>query len=194
MDLAKVELIYSIESLDEDVFFNVVMFNNTHKYLIQNDEKFVQATPSAKKKFIKAVEDISYMGGTNIHGPLNRAYCINRKRSLDPAEVPIGEADPATDADCFDSGATTIFLLSDGSPGNSDDPIDQQPRDPNQPFKRARMCEPENLALHIRRMNIFRKTVVHTIDLTGGSSTLLARLAKEGRGVHIVPEALQKKD
>ncbi|MCA8914385.1 MAG: hypothetical protein KDB90_03150 [Planctomycetes bacterium] len=183
LDLAKVELIFTLKNLPQDYSFNIVTYGSTHSMLIQSRSEFVQATDTNKQTFIKKVEQLEVMGATNIHGALNRAFCINEKKSLDPADMMNGKADPASDLNCLLGGATTIFFLTDGSPNVSDEK--NPPDRVADPMARPRFTVTENIILEVRRLNLFRRAVIHTVGIGPHPRPLLEGLAKATGGQYI---------
>ncbi|MCB9893957.1 MAG: hypothetical protein H6839_05905 [Planctomycetes bacterium] len=183
LDLAKVELIFTLNHLPEDYSFNIVTYGSTHSMLIQSRNEFVQATEKNKQTFIKKVEQLAVMGATNIHGALNRAFCINEKKTLDPADMMNGKADPASDLNCLLSGATTIFFLTDGSPNVSDEK--NPPDRVADPTARARFTITENIIAEVRRLNLFRRAVIHTVGIGPHPKPLLQGLANATGGKYI---------
>lgn len=99
LDRARKELSITLEALDPDVKFNIVLFNDTLSIF---SKKPVKASKSAKKKaqdfFLKANAD----AGTNIFDSLNHALQFKSMGLVDRFEE--------------DLQLDTIFLLSDGVP------------------------------------------------------------------------------
>jgi hypothetical protein len=158
----------------------------------QGKDEFIKATDANKRSFIKKVEDLKFLELTNIHGALNRAYCINMRNSLDPSKVNKSQTNPAWDPECLKSGATTIFFLTDGFPTFSDDTSNQPPRRipagaPQPPPFRAdgRMVQPVNIVQDIRRLNTFRKVVINTVGIGPHHGPLMDALAKMSGGEYV---------
>jgi hypothetical protein len=192
LDLAKVELIHTLTHLPEDYYFNIVLYDTMHRMIDQGKDEFIKATDANKRSFIKKVEDLKFLELTNIHGALNRAYCINMRNSLDPSKVNKSQTNPAWDPECLKSGATTIFFLTDGFPTFSDDTSNQPPRRipagaPQPPPFRAdgRMVQPVNIVQDIRRLNTFRKVVINTVGIGPHHGPLMDALAKMSGGEYV---------
>lgn len=183
LDLAKVELIFTLRNLPEDYWFNIVTYGSTHSMIDQNKKELVQATQRNKDIFIKKVEELAVAGATNIHGALNRAFCVNEKKSLKPEDMIEGKADPASDINCLATGATTIFFLTDGSPNVSDERI--QPDRTADPMARARFTMADNIIAEARRLNMFRRAVIHTVGIGPHPKPLLQGLANATGGTYI---------
>ncbi len=181
MDLAKVELAHAIKHLHEDFFFNVVIYDTDHHLLLSSTKSLVKATESNKKKFIKKVNGLQPLALTNIHGALKRAFCIHMKGSID-----YKKKDPAWDPNCIQSGATTIFFLTDGSPTISDDTTNRgevgTPGGP--PVGNGRMCNPQMIYEDIMKFNVFRKCVIHTVGIGPHDGRLLDALSRSTGGVY----------
>jgi len=99
LDRARKELSITLEALDPDVQFNIILFNDTLSIF---SKKPVKASKSAKKKakafFLKADAD----AGTNIFDSLNHALQFKSMGLVDRFEE--------------DLQLDTVFLLSDGVP------------------------------------------------------------------------------
>ncbi len=191
LDLAKVELIHTLTHLPEDYLFNIVIYHTPHMMIDGGTNEFVPATEANKKKFIKRVEALNYAELTNIHGALNRAFCINSRKSLDPMKIDKRGNNPAWDPECLKSGATTIFFLTDGSPTISDDTTNAPPRrvpagTQPPPFRgNGRMIDPNNIVQDVLRLNTFRKVVINTIGIGPHHRSLMRRLAEMSGGQYV---------
>ncbi|MCA8918187.1 MAG: hypothetical protein KDB32_03850 [Planctomycetes bacterium] len=187
LDLAKVELIHTLKYLPDDYWFNIVIYHTPHSMIDNSTDEFVQATDSNKARFIKKVEDLNWANLTNIHGALTRSFCVNKRKTLDPMKIGKKENNPAWDPDCLKTGATTIFFLTDGSPTISDDSTDigQVGRPGGNMVGNGRMCQPQNIADDIRRMNVFRKCVINTVGIGPHAGGLLQALAQMSGGEYI---------
>ena len=97
------------------------------------------------------------------------------------------KTDPASDTECLNSGATTIFFLTDGSPTISDDTTDKgKVGRPGGPMRgNGRMVIPQNIIDDIKRVNTFRKVVIHTIGIGPHNGQLLGALARMSGGEYI---------
>lgn len=185
LDLAIVELVYALKQLDKEFLFNVVIYDTPHQLLLTSVKNLVPATPENKAKFIKAVEALTPRALTNIHGGLMDSFSITDAQFFDWHKM-----DPAWDPECMSKGAETIFFLTDGSPTVSDDSSDLgevgRP-DKNgriKPVGNGKMCIPENIVSEIRRVNTFRKCVIHTVGIGPHDSRLLGELARISGGTY----------
>ncbi|MCB9893958.1 MAG: hypothetical protein H6839_05910 [Planctomycetes bacterium] len=187
MDLAKVELIYTLKYLPDDYWFNIVIYSTGHDWIDGANKEFVQATEPNKAKFIKKVEALNWAQLTNIHGALTRGFCGNKRKSLDPNKIGKKENNPAWDPECLRTGATTIFFLTDGTPTISDDCTDggQVGRPGGPSIGNGRYCQPENIAADMARMNVFRKCVINTVGIGPHDGRLLDALARMSGGEYI---------
>ena len=187
LDLAKVELIYTLQSLPEDYWFNIVIYHTPHSMIDNANDEFVKATETNKRKFIKKVEDLNWANLTNIHGALTRGFCVNKKKTIDPAKIGSRANNPAWDPDCLKSGATTMFFLTDGSPTISDDSTDigsvGRPGGPM--VGNGRFCQAQNIVDDVRRLNVFRKVVINTVGIGPHMGNLLSALAQMSGGEYI---------
>src|SRR5690606_41534095 len=113
--------------------------------------------------FIKKVEELTVRGATNIHGALNRAFGVNDKKSLKPENMVEGKVDQASDLNCLLGVATTIFFLTDGAPNVSDEK--NQPVRTVDPMAMPRFTSTENIIAEVRRLNLFRLAVIHTVAI-----------------------------
>ena len=172
IDLAKVELVYAIQQLDEDYFFNVVVYDTNHEYLLGSGA-FSKATEANKAKFIAQVKSFEPREMTNIHGALKRAYKVTDKGEC--------KNDPAWDGIALAYGASTIFFLTDGMPTWSDDTTD---RIPNSPMGNGKYVNAQLIFNDISRMNTFRKSVIHTVGIGEHERTLLKALADMSGGTY----------
>lgn len=185
LDLAIVELVYALKQLDKEFLFNVVIYDTPHQLLIPSVKNLVPATPDNKARFIKAVEALTPRALTNIHGGLMDSFSITDSQFYDWKKV-----DPAWDPDCLCKGAETIFFLTDGAPTISDDSTDYgevgRP-DKNgriKPVGNGKMCVPENIVAEIKRVNTFRKCVIHTVGIGPHDSRLMGELARISGGTY----------
>ncbi|MCA8940200.1 MAG: hypothetical protein KDB07_10340, partial [Planctomycetes bacterium] len=172
LDLAKVELIYTLEQLDDEFEFNVVVYDTKHDYLISGMEKLYKATSSTKKKFIAEIKKLQTAGATNIHGSLVRAFKTNRGAMT--------KGDPSLAKEGFDSGAETIFFLTDGAACFCDESTAQDASGMgNGPFASGEKLFPD-----IVRINTFRKVVINTVGIGPHDRGLLSALAGSSGGIY----------
>ncbi|MBK9976074.1 MAG: hypothetical protein IPP14_14975 [Planctomycetes bacterium] len=182
LDLAKVELIHCLKYLPEDYKFNIVIYHTSHDLIDPSTKALVPATQANKDKFIKKVQALNWAALTNIHGAMIRGFCVNEKGMLDQKK-----AEPAWDPECMNTGATTIFFLTDGTPTISDDTtntgevgIAGGPMIGN-----GRMCDPAKIALDIKRVNTFRRVVINTIGIGPHDGRLLQAMAAMSGGEYV---------
>lgn len=187
LDLAKVELIYTLENLPDDYWFNIVIYHTPHSMIDNASDEFVQATETNKRKFIKKVEELNWANLTNIHGALTRGFCVNKRNTLDPMKIGKRANNPAWDPECLKTGATTMFFLTDGSPTISDDSTDigQVGRPGGPMIGNGRFCQAQNIFDDVRRLNVFRKCVINTVGIGPHAGNLLQALAQVSGGEYI---------
>jgi len=173
LDLAVTELKFTIENLDDDFLINVVTYNNAHDYLIPSWKSFQKSTDAVKKKFIAALDKLTPTSATNIHGAMMRAF-----RTTENGEI---KGDPALDETAISKGAETIFFLTDGFPCWDDETTSQDPQTAigNGPF-----CTPGPIIKDVWRVNIFRKTVIHTVGIGPHDRGLMEALAANSGGTY----------
>lgn len=187
LDLAKVELIYTLENLPEDYWFNIVIYHTPHSMIDNANDEFVQATDANKKRFIKKVEELNWVNLTNIHGALTRGFCVNKKDTIDPMKIGKRANNPAWDPECLKTGGTTMFFLTDGSPTISDDSTDigQVGRPGGPMVGNGRFCQGQNIVDDVRRLNVFRKMVINTVGIGPHDGRLLEALARMSGGEYV---------
>jgi hypothetical protein len=195
LDLAKVELIHTLEQLDESYWFNIVIYDTEHFYIDGGQRQFLQATSQNRNRMIGRVRSLEWRNLTNIHGALVRAYCTNSRRSLDPSKLDRSN-NPAWHADCLATGATTIFFLTDGSPTISDDStnIGEVGRAGGPPIGNGRMVQPNNIVADVARLNTFRKVVIHTVGIGRHNRGLMQAIARVTGGDYIDRTGLSDQD
>jgi hypothetical protein len=176
LDLAKIELLWTLQHLPEDYYFNVVIYSTEHKLLIEDEPDLVQATEENKRKFSIALYGLKPKGGTNIHGALKQCFGVVRKGKV--------KDDPALDAKAMLEGVDTIFFLTDGSPSWSDDSTGTGRVDAKWgAIGNGRYVEPQAILADISRINTFRKVVIHTIAIgKDADADLMKELAKQNHG------------
>ncbi|MCC6574446.1 MAG: hypothetical protein IT462_11710 [Planctomycetes bacterium] len=173
LDLAKVELIYTLKQLPADYMFNVVIYDTPSDYIDPNTKSLVPASDANKNKFIKLVEGLKWKELTNIHGGLIDGYSITEKGVI--------KGDPAWDETALQCGAETIFFLTDGSPTYSDD---SKKVDPKTQMGDGKFVNPENIVADIKRINTFRKVVINTVGIGPHYGPLLDALAQITGGTY----------
>ena len=155
--------------LPEDAVFGIVVYSESYKAW---EEDLVAANARGKKKAHAFVDGIEGNGTTNISDSLDRA---------------------------LDSGADTIFLLSDGAPswddfGAVDKDYGEDEVVVDLEYKEKVTTRDARLEYHgpylfdewlvddVRRMNAFRRIRMHCIGLGEANMGLLRKLAEMGHG------------
>ena len=138
LDIAKWQLHRAIHDLPDDAVFGVIVYSESYKSW---EDELVAAKSRGKKKAHAFVDDLNGNGTTNISDSLDRA---------------------------LDSGADTIFLLSDG--------------DPN----RGRVSSLDALLDEVVARNRFARVVIHTIGIgEAEGSSFLKELANQTGGRYV---------
>lgn len=179
LDLAKVELNWTLSKLPEEMLFNIVVYETKHRLIEEITEGMVQATDANKQRFSALVLGLKANGGTNIHGSLTRALRMTRKKPI--------EGDPALDKRAMLEGADTIFFLTDGRPSWSDDSTGNGEIHPKWgAIGNGKFCRPEMILADISRVNTFRKVVIHTIGIgEDHDKELMEKLALQNHGSYV---------
>lgn len=177
LDLAKVELIYTLEQLDDSYDVTVITYHTTHDYLIPSKKGFLKANEANKKLMIEAVKKLAPAGATNIHGAMMRGFRTGTKGQI--------KGDPATDSGIMLDGVDTIFFLTDGHPNVSDAMVTQDSRRQGVPApERDFYSKPEGVLADVRRVNTFRKVVIHTVGIGPHAGGLLRALSESSGGTY----------
>ena len=205
-DAAREYLKLSLRSLQEDQFYCVIWFGDSHetlkttKGLTPVNKGNIEATCKELDR-IKAGaatpdrKDGTLKGKTNLHGGIRQAFKLTGKAPVkDYAYVA-----PET----FSTGADTIFVLSDGDPTWDDwNCVDAREEwdQTGDPESNTRHADQPNLDFpawygywqsqgqaqwivdDVRRMNLFHKAEIHCIGIGEVSYGLLAGIAKQGMG------------
>lgn len=138
LDIAKWQLHRAIEDLPDDAVFGIVVYSESYKSW---EEDLVAANARGKKKAHAFVDGIEGNGTTNISDSLDRA---------------------------LDSGADTVFLLSDG--------------DPN----RGRVSSVDALLSELVERNRLLRIVIHTVGIGEvEGSAFLKELARATGGRYV---------
>jgi hypothetical protein len=138
LDIAKWQLHRAIHDLPDDAVFGIVVYSESYKSW---EEELVAANARGKKKAHAFVDGIEGNGTTNISDSLDRA---------------------------LDSGADTIFLLSDG--------------DPN----RGRVSGLDALLAELTERNRMLRVVIHTVGIGEvEGSAFLKELARATGGRYV---------
>lgn len=179
LDLAKVELIWSLENLPEHFHFNIVTYESKHQFIDEATTELIQATPANKAKMIAAVNALKAEGGTNIHGSLKRCFATVRKGKV--------KDDPSLDRVAMLEGVDTIFFLTDGTPSWCDESTQVAIIHPKWGgIGDGKFCNGDNILADISRMNTFRKIVIHAISVgADADKKLMKNLAEQNHGKHV---------
>jgi hypothetical protein len=180
MDLAKVELVHAIRHLSSEYSFNVITYDTRHELLDPNQKALIPATEANKQRMIRLVEALQERGATNIHGGLVRGFSIHSRGQLD-----WNREDPALAEICIQNGATTIFFLTDGFANVTDWSIAQNPPIQGHGENAPRFARSENIVAEARRLNLFRKSVIHTIGIGHHDAQLMRDLASISGGAYV---------
>lgn len=179
LDLAKVELLWTLQHLPEDYYFNIVVYASEHRLIDEEETELIQATEENKRKMSTAVIGLKANGGTNIHGSLKRSFGVLRKGKL--------KDDPALDPKAMLEGADTIFFLTDGFPSWSDDSTGEGHVHPKWgSIGNGRYVEEHAILGDIARINTFRKVVIHAIAVgKDAAHELMEKLAEQNHGKYV---------
>ncbi|MCB9893452.1 MAG: VWA domain-containing protein [Planctomycetes bacterium] len=179
LDLAKVELLWTLSNLPEDYYFNIITYSKDHQLILADETELVAATDENKRKFATAVYGLKAGGGTNIHGALTQSFGVVRKGKV--------KDDPALDPKAMLEGVDTIFFLTDGEPSWSDDSTGEGYVHPKWgSIGNGRYVKPENILADISRVNTFRKVVIHAIAVgKDANMDMMEKLAEQNHGKFI---------
>jgi hypothetical protein len=179
LDLAKVELLWTLKNLPEDFYFNIITYSKDHQLILADQTELVQATEENKRKFSIAVYGLKAEGGTNIHGALVQSFGVVRKGKV--------KEDPALDPKAMLEGVDTIFFMTDGEPSWSDDSTDIGEVHPKWGgIGNGRFCKPDAILADIARINTFRKVVIHAIAVgKDAAHEMMKTLAEQNHGNYV---------
>ena len=179
LDLAKVELLWTLKNLPEDYYFNIVVYSSEHRLIDEEETELIQATEENKRKMSIALLGLKANGGTNIHGSLKRSFGILRKGKL--------KDDPAIDTKAMLEGADTIFFLTDGYPSWSDDSTGEGHVHPKWgSIGNGYYVKEDAILGDIARINTFRKVVIHAIAVgKDAAHELMEKLAEQNHGKYV---------
>jgi hypothetical protein len=179
LDLAKVELLWTLKNLPEDYHFNIITYSKEHQLILPDESELVQATDENKRKFSIAVYGLKAEGGTNIHGALTQAFTVVRKGKV--------KEDPALDPKAMLEGVDTIFFMTDGEPSWSDDSTGEGYVHPKWgSIGNGRYVKPEAILADISRINTFRKVVIHAIAVgKDAAHQMMQDLAEQNHGRYV---------
>jgi len=179
LDLAKVELIWSLGNLPENIYFNIIVYETTHRLIDEKTEGLVPAKPDNKTRFSNLVRGLKANGGTNIHGSLMRGLRMTKKKSI--------EGDVALEKKLMLEGVDTIFFLTDGTPSWSDESTEFARVDPKWgSIGNGKFCDPAAILADIARVNTFRKVVIHTVAVgKDANHEMMKDLAEQNHGQYV---------
>jgi hypothetical protein len=165
IDLAKAELIRTLEELDEDVSFSIVTYNHEFKVL---SDKLVKATPKNKKRFIAMVQKLTANGATDafFRATFAGMDCAVRDRK------PRGGV--GSKADLRVQYADTVFFLTDGFPTHGPGPDNIMPPE----MIRANVAK-------LREHYELRKVAINTIGIGPHDMALLGEIAEMTGGTYV---------
>jgi uncharacterized protein YegL len=150
IDVAKYELTNALLSLPEDAHFNIVFYASEVSVWRKG---MVKATGKDKRSAVKSIEKVKAEGATNIFDALKRAFNI----------VGLGAKDKN-----YNTGADTIFFLSDGQPTRGD------------------VLDTNQIAMEVKRWNGLRRVKIHSVGVgKQHDSTFMKRLADESGGEYV---------
>ncbi len=157
IEVAKNQLIWSLEHLPKDVFFNVVFYSSDVQ-VWKDPPAMMPATKENKQAAVEWVKAITADGSTALFDALLKA--LEFADNLD-------EKDPTK------GGCDTIFLLSDGSPTKEGGQVVIQGE------------ELEELWEKVKHANRVFQCVIHTVGVgRGHNRTLMMRIANETKGTY----------
>lgn len=179
LDLAKVELIWSLNNLPENIFFNIIVYETKHRLIDDKVEGLVPAKPDNKLKFANLVRALRPNGGTNIHGSLMRGMRMTKKKPI--------EGDPALEKKLMLEGVDTIFFLTDGTPSWCDESTEMAEIHPKWgSIGNGKFCKPAAILADIARVNTFRKVVIHAIAVgKDADHEMMKALAEQNHGQYV---------
>ncbi|MCA8918294.1 MAG: VWA domain-containing protein [Planctomycetes bacterium] len=193
MDVAKAELVYSINKLRPDAptdgkkkgtrrvkddpearTFAILTYSSEIEVVTKG---WVEATDKNCDAWMTKVDEFETQNLTNIDGALRLAFKLSDKG--------VDSDEPALDKECVLSGAHTIVFLTDGYPTWSNDSENQ-----NQPdrWKRENQVgdgeyvKAEKLIELLLHLNRFRKVVVNTVGIGNHDKDLMKAFAKHTGG------------
>ena len=193
MDLAKAELMHSIDALQpgaenpdakggkstkwskndpERRYFSIITYSQE---VVNFSEGWVEATEKNCNVWKAKVEELEPESFTNIHGALLMAMGLHEKGvKTDNLEL---------DKDCVLGGAHTIVFLTDGYATWSNDSTDRTEKDQfGNPVGNGEFVTREKLLELAVRVNRFRKVVINTVGIGNHDKELMRDLAKQSGG------------
>jgi hypothetical protein len=163
IEIAKEELIDTISRLDDNTFFNVVVYE-TRIHPWQNT--MVPAGSINKNRAIEFVRGQKARGAESVAPRSSRVDLEGRTNIFEGLEVAFQSAGIGVDDRHYRSAVDTIFLLSDGMP------------------TAGKILHIPEILDEVDRMNSLRRVVIHTINI-GHSGTLLEQLAERSGGTYV---------
>lgn len=200
-DAAREALKFSLQQLGPNMEFAVFFFGSEAHPLLGSGG-LVAASERNRAAAIKALDAVvpgppaenrphgTLRGYTNLHGGLLDAFRAVSKKALSGWEH--------IDAEAFEEGCDTIFLLSDGAPSWDDFPADDR-AEPDivvgdaeaDVYERGSdeiveypgpYVELQHLYRDVWRMNLLRRVELHCIGIGEAEAGLLQDLAELGQG------------
>lgn len=157
IDVAKSQMIWSIEHLPKNVYFNVV-FYATEVEAWKEAPEMVPATKENKAAAVAWVKEITAEGSTALFDALLKA---------------LEYADNLSEKDPTQGGCDTIFLLSDGSPTKEGGQVVVAGKDLEDAWGR------------VKHANEIFQCVIHTVGIGRGHNRgLMSRIARETKGTY----------
>lgn len=195
MDLAKAELMHSIDKLRPDKNedgkkkkkgskgskkdqemrqFAIITYS---KEMVDFTEGWVEATDKNCNSWMDDVDQLETDSLTNIHGALMEAFSLN-----DSGKRPSERGIPV-DKECVLTGAHTIVFLTDGYPTWSVDSTDSTGENQwGHAIGNGEYVKAEKLIELQRTFNRFRKVVVNTVGIGIHDKELMKAFAKDTGG------------
>jgi hypothetical protein len=201
-DLARAFLELSLSQLPRAASFAVVIFGDEATTL-EATPKLVRVGKRSVRAALRELAAIeigpargrdrphgTLRGKTNLHSAIRLAFQLTKGKAL--------PGNPAVGTNAFESGADTLFLLTDGAPTH-DAYSDKghyaggkTSKDAEAGTTRNREAGPvtyrgpyrltKNLAKDVARMNFFRKAEIHAIAMAGADEKLMRQLVEVGLG------------
>lgn len=194
MDLAKAELIHSLNKLrpdtterggkkkgskgsknDEEMRQFAIVTYSTEIELFTDG--WVEATDKNCDKWMGNVDDLETDSLTNIHGALMEAFQLNASgKKPSESSIPVDKESVLT-------GAHTIVFLTDGYPTWSNDSSDQTAQNQwGHAIGNGEYVKAEKLIELQRTYNRFRKVTVNTVGIGIHDKELMKAFAKDSGG------------
>lgn len=198
-DVARETLRRSLLALGDKMSFGVVVFGTKARPLLAPN--LLRATPQNVQRTLAALDALkpgkaeagrehgTLEGYTNLHGGLRLAWRLTEA-------APIAAHEHVA-APGFDTGADTVFLLSDGAPSwddydqedvsvegmTSGDPeTGEETGDVPELHYYGPYVETRFLLRDVERMNLFRRVELHCVGIGEATPELLRALTELGRG------------